>query len=146
VAAASVPLGLVLLMVVAVEFAAPLMDDRTLPTLVLPVPAPPAAAAADLAASASYIVSAQPLFAASRRPLPVAPGPNQAPADRISGIIMGSAGAIALMQPKDGSKPVGLHVGDKFDGAPIIAIDASGLMLVGGRRIAPQFAAAAAAP
>jgi hypothetical protein len=49
--------------------------------------------------------------------------------------------ALAVMQPKDGGKPVTLHVGDRFQGKLITAIDGAGITLAGGTRVRPEFGA-----
>lgn len=120
----------------------------SLPDLVLPqisiLPQPPA----DLAAQAGNIILARPLFTPTRRPVPQDPA-DVAPlaeADRITGIVQNKDDILAVMQPKDGGKPVALHIGDQFQGQNIIAIDAAGLSLADGRKIRPQFTSGAATP
>jgi len=115
---------------------------------VLPSQTAAAQSATDLAASARDVALARPLFATSRRPLPVAGGggANSAKADRISGVIvttdaLGDQIATAILTPKDGGKPVTMRVGDKFQGKSIVAIDAGGLTLGDGSVVRPQFSA-----
>jgi len=134
------------LLAIGLAWLAPLPAVRALPPLPLPAAVASSATPASLAASAGDVALARPLFAVNRRPVAVAVEnpPLVASSDRISGIIQsrdaaGAPHAIAVMQPKDGAKPVTLHVGDRFHGALITAIDDSGVTLAGGARIAPQF-------
>lgn len=132
-----------LLLLIATEWALPVTSSRVLQPLGLPAPARQTQAPSDLAASARDIVVARPLFAISRRPVPVAAvAAGPAASDRISGIISGVAGLVAIMQPKDGSKPVTLQVGDRFQGKFITAIGPSGVTLTGGTVVRPAFAPA----
>lgn len=116
-----------------------------LPPLTLSSPASAAQPAADLAAAAQASALARPLFALTRRPAAAADPTAAAPSfDRISGIIITTHAATAMMQPKDGGKSVLLHVGDRFQGRLISAIDAGGITLADGGRLRPGFGAAAA--
>lgn len=144
-------IGCAALLAIALAWMVPLPAVRPLPPLSLPAAALQARSPSDLAASASEIVLARPLFAITRRPVaaPADRSLDRAGADRISGIILepdgeGAENAVAVMQPKDGSKPVTLRVGDRFRGETITAIDAGGVTLAGGVRVAPQFGPAAA--
>jgi len=140
--------AVLLLAVIGLEWAAPAPRFRPLPPLALPSQTAAAQSATDLAAGARDVALARPLFATSRRPLPVAGGAggSSATADRISGVIVttdafGAEIATAIMTPKDGGKPVTLRVGDKFRGKSIVAIDASGLTFGDGSVVRPQFSA-----
>ena len=148
-----VTLGLaaVLLLLIGIELLAPLPVTKPLSPFPMPAAVLEAQSPADLAASAADTVLARPLFAVTRRPVasPSTGRTDLAGADRISGVILepgadGDQTAIAVMQPKDGGKPVTLRVGDRFRGARITVIDAAGITLAGGIRINPQFGPTAA--
>ena len=117
------------------------IEFSALPPLVLPVIGVSDQSPAAEAQAALATIAARPLFTPSRRPLP-APTTHAAPiadADRITGIVAGRQGSFALMQPKDGGKPILLHPGDGFGGARIRAITPAQIIMDDGRVLRPQF-------
>ena len=135
-----------LLLLIGLETLARRPDALALGAFPIPARVIPGLPATELIAGARDSVLARPVFAVTRRPVATAAVASIAlpSSDRISGIIVASDGlggqqGVAVMQPKDGGKPITLHVGDRFKGRLITGIDAAGITLAGGVVVRPQF-------